>query len=514
MRTNLNHSSSLDGHGDLLPGLAVKLESFDEHVMLLTGPAPRCLLRAGLRDVLVFISSSTPFVLLVGEWERFRAGWSTWTYISLAKALTYHSLKWIEHSIVICRQAQEMRRICAKLWLLLLAALLSQTRTCRAFVNNPRTVVGRRADVLPRRATPLPGEVETPGKTLAGATRQSGNGVSSGKWPPSFNINLSRTQALVLLVAISAIYGTNYTAIKVMDDAFLDPYFSTLLRFAIATVVFTPVMLKAVRRGRSDVIIGGMEVGLLNGFGYLFQALSLQQPGSSASSVAFISSLSCIVVPLLDWLVPAVKGEEGQKFKVEKIYPALLALGGVAFLELNDVSGSQLFSHSTLAAATQPLFFGIAFYRLERVIKRCSEPAHFSAFTGGNQLSVLLVSLVWFVVEVVSVASERPTEFLAVELALCRGPVLFSLLWTGFITTAGAALLESLAVKKLPASEVAIVYTTEPLWGTAAAAFFLGEAIHANTIVGGILIVSACLLSQSQGAVRAISAATAGKKEL
>lgn len=338
-----------------------------------------------------------------------------------------------------------------------------------------------------------------------GPSSSGGGGSSRNRF--SFNIDLSRTQALVLLVAISAVYGTNYTAIKIMDDSHLDPYFSTLLRFAIATVVFTPVMLKAVKNGRSDVIIGGMEVGLLNGFGYLFQALSLQQPESVASSVAFISSLSCITVPLVEWAVPAVRGESKQALKAEKIYPALLALGGVACLELSD--GSSL-SDSTLAAFAQPLFFGIAFYRLERVIKRCSSPAHFSAFTGGNQLSVLLVALIWFLVEVVSVDNGKPLEFLSSQLIpLQDSHVLFSLLWCGFVTTAGAALLESLAVKKLAASEVAIVYTTEPLWGTLSAAFILGEVMSPNTIFGGMLIVCACLLSQRNAEIRGISAATA-----
>ena len=413
------------------------------------------------------------------------------------------------------------KRPSALSWAILAFVTTRSTFALRHFHAPRRTTLGHSV-----RAAPLPGDVGVPQiKSVAtaaaegptsgvggGVSNSNSNSNSSNNGRFSFNIDLSRTQALVLLVAISAIYGTNYTAIKIMDESHLDPYFSTLLRFAIATIVFTPVMLKAVKSGRSDVIIGGMEVGLLNGFGYLFQALSLQQPESSASSVAFISSLSCITVPLLEWLVPAVKGESKQALRAEKIYPALLALGGVACLELSD--GSSL-SDSTLAAFAQPLFFGVAFYRLERVIKRCSTPAHFSAFTGGNQLSVLLVALIWFLVEVVSVDDGKPLEFLTSQITpLQDSNVMFSLLWCGFVTTAGAALLESLAVKKLAASEVAIVYTTEPLWGTLAAAFILGEVVSPNTIAGGMLIVCACLLSQRNSEVRGISAATAeGKRK-
>jgi len=67
--------------------------------------------------------------------------------------------------------------------------------------------------------------------------------------------------------------------------------------------------------------------------------------------------------------------------------------------------------------------------------------------------------------------------------------------WTGIVTTALTCFGENLAMKKLSAAESTIIYSTEPLWGTAFAAAFLGETVGWNTFVGAALILSACMWS-------------------
>ena len=340
----------------------------------------------------------------------------------------------------------------------------------------------------------------------------------------SLPTGLSRNQALALLLVISAVYGSNYAAIKVLDEV-LDPFYSTIVRFALAAAVFVPAVLKDLGSGpdkKREILAGGCEIGLLNGFGYLFQAVSLEQPDSSTSTVAFVASLSCVVVPLLDFIIPAIKGREMPPLgKLERLLPALLALVGVGCLELYQDGGAELSPVSlyNAAAAAQPIFFGLAFWRLEKVIKRCTTSDEQAAFTGANLIVVLLVAFTFFVVSTLSDAwaggdASQTLPALSILLQriadqrelLVQPNIILALIWTGLITTAGATLLESFAVQKLTASEVSIIYTTEPLWGTAIAFAMLGESVGVNTWLGGVFISSACILSSLQGRRREESA--------
>lgn len=66
---------------------------------------------------------------------------------------------------------------------------------------------------------------------------------------------------------------------------------------------------------------------------------------------------------------------------------------------------------------------------------------------------------------------------------------------TGIVTTALTSFGENVAMKKLSAAESTVIYSTEPLWGTAFAAVALGEQVGWNTGVGAFLILSACVWS-------------------
>lgn len=320
-----------------------------------------------------------------------------------------------------------------------------------------------------------------------------------------------------------------------MGDAGLDSSFSPLVRFFIATVLFVPAVLRtawpssssggggSTDVARRDILAGGFQVGLLNGAGYLLQSFALKQEGSSATTIAFVASLSVVVVPILDSLL----NYSGlNKVQPGKFGPAFLALAGVAFLELSgggdsgagslaDLSGSSwtyalasLGSASTMAAFAQPVFFGMAFYRLERVIQRCTMPEHFMAFTGSHQFAVFVLSCLWFVVSSMGGADAGESgEVLSLwgrtaaqASMLGSGPVIFSLLWTGLVTTAGCALFEGFAMKQLTGAEVTVIYSSEPLFATMWNAIFLGETVGVNTLVGAALIISACLLSQQNKA--------------
>jgi drug/metabolite transporter (DMT)-like permease len=151
-----------------------------------------------------------------------------------------------------------------------------------------------------------------------------------------------------------------------------------------------------------------------------------------------------------------------------------------------------------LWALGQPLFFGLGFWRIETFMKDSRAPGDAQAFTGAMMISVATGAWIWTLQSFIlphlndnTLASSLVHE----RLALNDWHVLAAIGWTGIVTTALTAFGENYAMKSLSASESTVIYSTEPLWGTAFAAVALGETVGVNTLVGAALILSACVWS-------------------
>jgi drug/metabolite transporter (DMT)-like permease len=85
------------------------------------------------------------------------------------------------------------------------------------------------------------------------------------------------------------------------------------------------------------------------------------------------------------------------------------------------------------------------------------------------------------------------------------GPILASpvalsgVLYTGLITTALALFAESVAFRRVPATDASIILTMEPLFAAALAAVFVGETFGTSDYVGAALIIGACVLAVLNG---------------
>jgi drug/metabolite transporter (DMT)-like permease len=284
------------------------------------------------------------------------------------------------------------------------------------------------------------------------------------------------------------LYGSNFGCVKILNHA-LEPSFAAACRFSLAGLVFLPYLLRQWRTSTA-LMLGGLEVGAYCAVGYWAQAKALLT--SSASTVAFICSLAVIVVPLLDLLFSG----KSHKSMQDAFVPAVLAALGVACLELG---GQSLPGIGDLWAGLQPLFFGLGFWRVERHMARVQGPDDVLAFTGAMMLAVGILSWAWTGVDLVLPLLSAKTQLLGAlsgQLgALKDFTVLAAIAWTGVVTTAFTSFVENVAMKKLTAAESTVIYSTEPLWGTAFAAAVLHESVGWNTLVGAALILTACVWS-------------------
>ncbi|CAM9174071.1 unnamed protein product, partial [Laminaria digitata] len=252
---------------------------------------------------------------------------------------------------------------------------------------------------------------------------------------------------------------------------------AAVLRFTVAAVPFLPFLMKT----NLGAFRAGVEIGLFDAVGFWAQSKSLTS--TAASKSAFTCSLSVILVPIIDavLLFAALNGPW---------FPALLAVAGVACLEFIGAASGP--STGDAWALVQPLCFSVVFWLTERSSRKY--PGDTFGIVAAHLLTVAVLAIGWCAQAghiPVSFESFRETVFpssgsLAVPL---------SLLWTGLVTTALTVFLETLAMEKVSAAESAVLFSTEPIWGTAFAAVLLGETIWWNTGLGAMLIVLACTWS-------------------
>jgi drug/metabolite transporter (DMT)-like permease len=69
------------------------------------------------------------------------------------------------------------------------------------------------------------------------------------------------------------------------------------------------------------------------------------------------------------------------------------------------------------------------------------------------------------------------------------------LFWTGVVTTAFTIWMETLALKTLSAAETTLIFSTEPLFGTAFAAIVANECFGKEAAIGAAFIIGGCLVS-------------------
>ena len=312
--------------------------------------------------------------------------------------------------------------------------------------------------------------------------------------------------ARLLLVLSAALYGTNFTFVKVMNEN-LPVQDGNILRFLVAALATLPWLFQPVQKGgkaesiqthhfmflgdilpvsskRLKVLLTGFDIGCWTGLGYVAQAFGLET--TRASTSAFICSLAVVIVPILDWL-------SGKKPSSRTVIGSLVAVIGVALLELDGIEHAS-FINGDFFNLLQPFAFGIGFWRLEHAMKRYPEEA--MKLTAMQLLTTAVLSILSCVM--LSGLSGLPSFHEIITWV--RNPVILrSILLTGLINTALTVYLETSAMKTLSATETTMLLSTEPIFGSIFASQILGESFGTGGMIGANLILFACILSNLKG---------------
>lgn len=294
-----------------------------------------------------------------------------------------------------------------------------------------------------------------------------------------------KVRSIILLNAITVVYASNIPVIKEVE-AITDPSAFTVVRFALSAIPFIPFVLRA----RDDVHTrnAGFELGLWVSLGYLMQALGLET--SDAGRASFISMFTVIVVPLLDGMLGAI-------VPARTWFGAVMSILGVALLES---SGSPP-SVGDLLNFLSAVFFGIHMLRTEH-ISRSTNKKDFLPLLGYEVCVIALLSAVWYFIggslggtQGSDPSSWTWTMFWDWMVAFPWIPALY----TGIFSTGLCLWIEMAAMRDVSATETAIIYGLEPVWGAGFAWFILGERWGATGWLGAALVLVGSLTVQIFG---------------
>ncbi len=272
---------------------------------------------------------------------------------------------------------------------------------------------------------------------------------------------MRRWVAVLFLVGVTVVWGATFPVVKsALASASVGVFLS--LRFALAFLV---LLLASSGRGRPRWDKAALLCGLLLFAGYALQTAGLRQTLPSRS--AFITSLSVILVPALQWLF------SGKVPGLRVWLAAGLALAGLVLLLRPEAAPLSLGDGLTFLCA---LAFAGHVLALEAAVRR-QHPL------GVNTVQIGVVALLS------PILAWATPVFLEWSVVLVVGLVI-----TGVFASALAFGAMAKVLTVLKAGETGIVLAFEPVAAAVVSVLLGYEQITTNMLVGGLLVVSGVAL--------------------
>jgi drug/metabolite transporter (DMT)-like permease len=278
---------------------------------------------------------------------------------------------------------------------------------------------------------------------------------------------MSRPLAVAMLLVTTSIWGLAFVAQKSAMDV-MGPYTFAAARYLLAAICILPLALNEWNRrnaraapltDRNWWLIGIITAAFAAGS--LLQQVGLQT--TTVTNTGFLTGTYVFFTPLFAWLVYHTKP-----------HPVLVVCVPLALIGLYYLNGGKLDSFSTgdaliLACAAcwglQILFLGIA-------SKETGLPIFISAV---NFFATGLIALPF------AFALEAPTLD-----ALVAGWI--QIAYAGILSTALAFSFQAIAQQHLPASNAAMILSSETLFAALGGALLLGERLTAVGYLGAALM--------------------------
>lgn len=273
------------------------------------------------------------------------------------------------------------------------------------------------------------------------------------------------------LFVVAIIWGGGFVATRAALDGGLTTSQIMTLRFFISAVLMTIIFFKQIKESLSW---GTVKVGAILGvclfLGFFLQTLGLNY--TTPSKNAFITSVNVVIVPFIGLLL--------YKRKIDKFGMAssFMAIIGIAVLSLSADFTVNLGDVLTLLCA-----FGFAFQ-----IFFTSEFVH-------NHNPIALTAVQFTVAFILSLIA----QIFMGELKLnADASGYMGILYLSVFSTTICFLLQTICSKMVDGTRVAIILSTEAVFGTILSIIILGEPVTVRMIIGSLIIFASVITAETK----------------
>jgi len=272
------------------------------------------------------------------------------------------------------------------------------------------------------------------------------------------------TVATLALLVVTAIWGSTFFIIK---DAVskIDPIDFLAVRFAVGAAIPAFVFWRRLSRLTATQWQIGLALGCLYGLAQIVQTVGLQTTAASVSG--FITGTYVVLTPIIMWI--AFKA----RLNVRTWVAVALALAGLAVLSLTGLGNGGVGEALTLVGAA---LYAVHIVLLDRWSRSM------------DAMSLAIVQLIG--VALTTGFLGLPGGYHVPADAKVWGAIAYTAIMAGIVTM----LLQTWAQRHITPTRVALLMTFEPVFASAFAVGFGGEAVTIRLVAGGALILLATLI--------------------
>lgn len=276
-----------------------------------------------------------------------------------------------------------------------------------------------------------------------------------------------RRVAELLLVCVAAGWGIGFPVMK--HAVALHPVMMVLgLRFLLSSLILLPFSARSLTRIGSGTVLAGVVLGLLLGAAFVFLIRGLQL--TTASNTGFLAGLAVVWVLLLS--APLA----GKLPKPQAIVAVLFGLAGL--IVMSDLQEWRLQWGDTLVVIGS-VFTALHILTLDRLSARHDT----SALTF---LQVATMAGVIMLIQTAGGGSVFPETW--------DGGLIVALLVTALFSTVIAFWVQTRYQRFTSPTRAVLIYNLEPVFSALFAVWLLHEALPANVLAGGGLILTGMCL--------------------
>ncbi len=271
--------------------------------------------------------------------------------------------------------------------------------------------------------------------------------------------------AAIALILVAVSWGLTFVLMKPAIQS--QPFYDFLAtRFTLAVLVMVAVRPQVLRHINRDLLIKGVPIGAMLGFGYVTQTIALEL--TTAAITGFLTGLYVVATPLLAWLFLR------QRVTRKVLVGVVLATIGLALISVNFEN------------------FGIEVGQIWGILCAIFFAAHIvglGLFSPGlNTYALTVVQLA--TCAVISWIGALVDGYQAPE----TGDVWFAIIFSAVFATAIAFFVQTWAQSHMDASRVAIILTSDVVFAAAIAVAVGQEVLSLQVFIGGVILVASMLV--------------------